>query len=184
MSETPQHRTPAVVAAMQTISWEGDLPGRIRSAFADVGLLFRTYANQNFVEVPLPTVHALIAFLQDQEQFDMLTDSTAVDRPSNTERFELIYILYSFERNEYVRVKTRAALDEAVPSLSDLFVGADWMEREIFDMFGIPFTGHPNLKRILMPEDWNGFPLRKDHSIIGMDNEWVRNNLGIESGQS
>jgi NADH-quinone oxidoreductase subunit C len=113
----------------------------------------------------------------------MLTDVTAVDYPKDSARFEIIYILYSFRMNQRVRVKTRVSEAQGVPSLVPLFDAANWLEREVFDMFGIQFTGHPNLKRILMPDDWHGFPLRKDASIIGMDQEWVQKNLGIESGQ-
>jgi NADH:ubiquinone oxidoreductase subunit C len=102
----------------------------------------------------------------------------------------MIYILYSFDRNEYIRIKTRARKaplpphNFQVPSVTSLFPAANWLEREVFDMFGVDFPGHPNLKRILMPDDWEGFPLRKDKSIVAMDEEWVHRNLGIESAQS
>ena len=132
---------------------------------------------------PAAVTADIIRFLRDEEQFDFLTDLTAVDRPKEPARFELVYILYSFIRNERVRIKTRLSDNEPMSSITSLFEAANWLEREVYDMFGITFTGHPHLKRILMPDEWHGFPLRKDASIIGMDNEWVQRNLGIESGQ-
>jgi NADH/F420H2 dehydrogenase subunit C len=166
---------------MQVAPWEGDLPDRIRLIFAKVG--FHTYLGQHFIEAPPHGVIDLLMHLRDVEQFDMLIDLTAVDRPNEPARFEIVYILYSLPHNLRIRVKTRAAENEAVPSAVAVYAGANWLEREVFDMFGIRFDGHPDLKRILLPEDWTGFPLRKEASIVGMDNDWVRRNLGIESGQ-
>lgn len=167
---------------MQLAVWEGELPDRVRAAFPDTA--FHSYLNQHFIEAPARLAVELLSYLRDSEQFDMLVDLTAVDRPSEAQRFEIIYILYSFARNERVRVKTRVGESEAAPSVVSVYAGANWLEREVFDMFGVRFEGHPDLKRILMPDDWSGFPLRKEASITGMDNEWVRRNLGIESGQS
>jgi NADH-quinone oxidoreductase subunit C len=168
---------------MQSTPWEGALPERLKQMFSGHGLAYQTYLGQNFITAPAAIVAGIIRFLRDEEQFDFLTDLTAVDRPKDPARFELIYILYSFARNERIRIKTRASENEPVPSITSVFEGANWLEREVYDMFGVTFTGHPNLKRILMPDEWHGFPLRKDSSIIGMDNEWVQSNLGIESGQ-
>ncbi|MBI2819954.1 MAG: NADH-quinone oxidoreductase subunit C, partial [Acidobacteria bacterium] len=97
--------------------------------------------------------------------------------------FEVIYQLYSFSRNERLRVKVPLGEQEAVESVIPVWSGADWMEREVFDMFGIRFDHHPNLKRILLPDEWEGHPLRKDYSILQQDNRWVQENLHIESGQ-
>lgn len=175
--------TPKAPPAMQTAVWEGALPERLFTAFPDAEIKCESYLGQNFITVFAQFVVAVITYLHDQEQFDFLVELTAVDHPNDQRRFELVYILYSFPHNERIRIKTRVAESENALSITSLFLAANWLEREVFDMFGVQFTGHPNLKRILMPEDWQGFPLRKDASIIGMDNDWVRTHLGIESGQ-
>jgi NADH-quinone oxidoreductase subunit C len=125
----------------------------------------------------------ILAYLRDHHAFDYLVDITAVDYPARPQRFDLIYISYSYASNERVRLHTQIAEDFAPASATALFTGANWLEREVFDMFGIHFTGHPNLKRILMPEEWEGYPLRKDYSILKQDEKWVQQNLHIESGQ-
>jgi NADH-quinone oxidoreductase subunit C len=113
----------------------------------------------------------------------MLSDLTAVDWPKREKRFDVVLNLYSFAKNERLRLKAHAADGEAVPSMVGVWLAADWLEREVFDMFGIVFSGHPNLKRILLPDEWQGYPLRKDYDILQQDTAWVRENLGIESGQ-
>ena len=168
---------------MQAVAWVGELPERIVSAFPDAGLRCLSYLGQHFVETPVGAVAPSIQFLRDHEQYDMLTDLTALDHPKDGARFEIVYFLYSFARNERIRVKTRVSEDQDVPSIAAIFAGANWLEREVYDMFGVRFAGHPDLKRILLPEEWQGFPLRKDKSILAMDQEWVRENLHIESGQ-
>lgn len=168
---------------MLATEWEGDFPARVRHAFPALALSFKSYLGQNFIEAPAPAIADLLSHLRQHEQFDMLTDLTAVDYPTRAARFEIIYILYSLGRNERIRVKVHAALDQDVPTATDIHAAANWLEREVFDMFGIRFSGHPDLKRILLPEDWQGYPLRKELSITAMDNEWVQRNLGIESGQ-
>lgn len=183
MSENLPHRQAVAVPAMQAIDWEGELPIRLHSAFPGTSLVCRSYLGQNFVEATVSAIPRLVAFLKTNEQFDMLTDLTAVDHPVEEQRFEIIYILYSFSRNERLRLKTRTAPDAPVPSIVDLFPAANWMEREVYDMFGVRFNGHPALKRILLPDEWEGFPLRKENSITAMDSNWVKQNLGIESGQ-
>ncbi|MBI1896900.1 MAG: NADH-quinone oxidoreductase subunit C [Acidobacteria bacterium] len=168
---------------MAATPWEDDFTGRVRARFGEAVREFASYAGQNFMLVRDSEVPSLIEYLRDYEGFDYLVDITAVDYPDREERFELIYILYSFERNLRVRVKTRVREGERPRSVTHLYTGANWLEREVFDMFGIEFAGHPDLRRILLPEEWRGHPLRKDYSIVQMDNEWVRENLGIESGQ-
>ena len=168
---------------MQTQPWEGDLPARVRTAAPDGVLACSTYLGQHFIEVTPQALLSVLAFLRDAEQFDFLTDLTAVDHPQRDTRFELVYCLYSLAHNQRLRVKTQIGADQKAPSITSLFPAANWLEREVFDMFGISFSGHPDLKRILLPEEWKGFPLRKETSILAMDNDWVRDNLHIESGQ-
>jgi len=121
--------------------------------------------------------------LRDEEKFDMLSDLTAVDWPKREKRFDVVLNLYSFPKNERLRLKVHAADAEEVPSVVGVWPAANWPEREAFDMFGIIFSGHPDLKRILLPDEWQGYPLRKDYDILQQDTAWVRENLGIESGQ-
>ena len=120
---------------------------------------------------------------RDEEKFDLLSNLTALDWPRREKRFDVVLELYSFEKNERLRLKASAAADERVPSVQGIWTAANWMEREVYDMFGIVFEGHPDLKRILLPEEWQGHPLRKDYGILAQDMAWVRENLGIESGQ-
>ena len=101
--------------------------------------------------------------------FNFLADATAVDWPGRTPRFDVVYHLYSIKRGHRLRVKVTAGEpDPWVPSVSDLWKAADWLERECYDMFGIVFDGHPDLRRILMWEQYReGFPLRKDFPLRG-----------------
>lgn len=168
---------------METAPWQGELPAQLAREFGPGISEFASYLDQNFLVADPEIVIPLIEFLKLEADFDYLVDITAVDRPERERRFELIYILYSFSRNERIRLKTHIADGQKPLSAVAAFPGADWFEREVFDLFGIEFAGHPNMKRILLPEEWEGHPLRRDHSITGMDQRWVRENLGIESGQ-
>ena len=97
-------------------------------------------------------------------EFEMLTDLTAVDYFGEEPRFEVVYHFYSVARNHRVRVKARVPEDAPeLPSLVDLYASADWMEREVFDMYGVRFAGHPRLERILLYDGFEGYPLRKDY---------------------
>jgi NADH-quinone oxidoreductase subunit C len=99
--------------------------------------------------------------------FDFCSDVTASDWPPRAERFDVIYCLYSTVHRHRIRVKVRAAEDQPVPSMTEVWPSANWLEREVYDMFGVNFTGHPDRRRILMPEDWQGFPERKDYPLEG-----------------
>ena len=100
--------------------------------------------------------------------FDFLTDITAVDRYPGEPRFEVVYHLRSMKTRERLRLKAPLPGDDPrLDSLVGLWPGADMLEREVYDLFGIRFTGHPNLRRLLMPDDWEGHPLRKDYPMEG-----------------
>ena len=142
-----------------------------------------TYLGQNYFVVDSSLLSEMLQLLHDEEQFDYCVDVTAVHYPTREKQFDVIWILYSFGRNERIRVKTMIADGESLPTSVNIWPTANWLEREVYDMFGIRFDGHPDLKRILLPEGWKGFPLRKDYGIIQQDKEWVQINLGIESGQ-
>ena len=126
---------------------------------------------------------SVLEYLKLESDFDYLVDITAVDWPKRADRFDVVYILYSFSRNERVRVKINIADGYQPETAVGVHLTANWLEREVYDMFGIEFAGHPDMRRILMPDEWQGYPLRKDYGILQQDQRWVQENLGIESGQ-
>ena len=111
---------------------------------------------------------ALCRHLKEQLQFVRLAGLSCIDRYPMEPRFEVLYLLHSIERNERLRLKVALPGESpVVDSVCAVWAGADWYERETFDLFGVQFTGHPNLKRLMMPEGWEGHPLRKDFPIHG-----------------
>ena len=112
----------------------------------------------------------VLQILRDEEQFDYCVDITAMHYPQREKQFDVVWVLYSFARNERIRVKTQILDGASVPSSVPIWTGANWLEREVFDMFGIKFDGHPDMKRILLPDGWKGHPLRKDYGILQQDN--------------
>jgi NADH-quinone oxidoreductase subunit C len=178
------HAPPKPPPAMAASPWQSPLTEKLKSRFGESIREFSTYLDQNFLIADLPAVVPILEFLKVEEEFEYLVDITAVDYPKREKRFDLVYILYRFPpHNERIRVKTFVADGEKVPTATTVYLGADWLEREVYDMFGIVFEGHPNLKRILLPEEWQGHPLRKEYGIIQQDVRWVQENLQIESGQ-
>jgi NADH-quinone oxidoreductase subunit C len=117
------------------------------------------------------TVYAVLEFLKQHAGFDMLCDLTAVDYlhyPDATDRFGVVYLLTNTATGERLTVKTHLnEPDLTMKSVYGLWKGADWMEREVYDMYGIRFEGHPDLRRILMPEEFTAHPLRKDYPLRG-----------------
>jgi len=174
---------PKAPAVMASTPWEDDLTRMLKERFGESITEFSTYLGQPFLVAKPEAVAPVIEFLKLEADFDYLVDVTAVDWPKRTERFDLVYILYSFPRNRRIRVKTAIPDGYRPPSVVPVHLTANWLEREVYDMFGIEFAGHPGLRRILMPDEWQGHPLRKDYSILQQDQQWVQENLGIESGQ-
>ena len=129
------------------------------------------FHGQAFVTVNPEAIRDVARGLRTEAGFLMLEDLTAVDyldRPEVTGRFRVVYHFLCHERRELLRVKVVAGGDAPeVPTVSDIFPGANWLEREVYDMFGIRFRGHPDLRRILMSEDWEGYPCRRDYPWHG-----------------
>jgi len=168
---------------MAATPWESELARELKERFgAQIGET-STYLGQNFIVAKPEAAVPILEYLKLEADFDYLVDITAVDWPKRPERFDLVYIVYSFPRNERVRIKTHIPDGFQPATAVGVHLTANWLEREVFDMFGIEFAGHPDLRRILMPEEWQGYPLRKDYSILQQDQRWVQENLGIESGQ-
>jgi NADH-quinone oxidoreductase subunit C len=176
----PAPKSPAVMAAAP---WESDLASELKERFGDGISASSTYLGQNFLVVKPEVAVSVIDHLKLEAGFDYLVDITAVDWPKRAERFDLVYILYSFSRNERVRIKTQITEGYRPPSVVGVHLTANWLEREVFDMFGIEFAGHPDLRRILMPDEWQGHPLRKEYPILQQDQRWVEENLDGANGQ-
>jgi NADH-quinone oxidoreductase subunit C len=148
-------REQAVAAALEAFDTDAVLGGKY-----ELGELT--------LEVAPAKITSVCGFLKYDQQFVRLSTVTAVDRWPTEPRFEVVYHLHSVERNERVRVKSRVSGEQpSIDSVTGVWRGANWYEREVFDLFGIQFVGHPNLTRILMPEDWEGHPLRKDSPVTG-----------------
>ena len=162
---------------------DNELVQRLRARFGAAIREATLDRKQAIILVDVARLRDVAQYCRDDEKFNFLTDLTAVDWPKRPQRFDIILNLYSFPKNERLRLKAYAGEQEPVPSVCDVWPAANWLEREAYDMFGIVFEGHPDLKRILMPDEWEGYPLRKDYDILKQDTNWVRRNLGIESGQ-
>ncbi|MGO9403002.1 MAG: NADH-quinone oxidoreductase subunit C [Terriglobales bacterium] len=173
---------PAKPAGPVPVPWTSPMVEKYRRQYGS-GLDPQTYLGQNYLTVDRLLIPDILRLLRDEEQFDYCVDITAAHYPKREKQFDVVWILYSFPRNERMRVKTQIADGASIPSSVSIWPTANWLEREVYDMFGIKFDGHPDLKRILLPEGWKGFPLRKDYGILQQDKEWVQINLGIESGQ-
>jgi NADH-quinone oxidoreductase subunit C len=142
---------------------------KLRAAMPEAIEEVSSFRDQVCIRVFKEHYVAACQFLRDTPglEFDFLTDLTAVDYPTRPQRFDIVLHLYSMTQNHLLRVKTGAADGESVPTVSGVWKAANWEERETFDMFGIVFEGHPDLRRILLAEDWEGYPLRKDYPLAG-----------------
>ena len=141
---------------------------RVRTSFPDVVV---ARAEASVIVGRDDLLRALGSFREDPElRLDFLSSLTANDKPGRDPRFWVVYELASTERHHRLRVKVGASEDDPhVPSVTGLFRTADWYERETYDFFGIVFDGHPDLRRILLPDDWEGWPLRKTEELGGVN---------------
>jgi NADH-quinone oxidoreductase subunit C len=176
------HPAPPKPAGPAPTPWDSPIVAKYKKEYGS-GINPLTHLGQNYFEVDRSLIPEFLQRLHDGEHFDYCVDVTAAHYPKREKPFDVVWILYSFERNERIRVKTQIADGESLPTSVPIWATCNWLEREVYDMFGIKFDGHPDLKRILLPDGWKGHPLRKDYGIIQQDNEWVQINLGIESGQ-
>lgn len=142
----------------------------LESKLGGVSLVWSEFRDQNRVAVPVSHIAAALQTLRDAGM-DQLVDITAVDMleyPGATDRFEVVYLLLNTTSGERLTVKTHVNEPELkLPSACPVWFGADWLEREVYDMFGIVFEGHPNFKRLLLPDAFESFPLRKDYPVKG-----------------
>ncbi len=139
---------------------EAVMPGAVAGALKAHGELTLTVEPALIVDI--------CHYLREVEGFERLSDLTAVDWHPREPRFEVVYHLHSVRRNLRLRLKCRLSGETPeIDSVTSVWRGADWYEREVFDLFGIRFRNHPNLRRILLPEDWDGHPLRKDYPVYG-----------------
>src|SRR5947207_2048034 len=172
---------PARKGPVITIDIAGDpFIDRVRERFGEAITEAVATLGQQVIRVKRDSLIELCRFLHDDDeaQFDMCTDVTAVHWPDRAgEEFDIVIQLYSVPKNRRLRVKVSLADGEACPSLTAVWKGANWMEREAFDMFGIKFEGHPDLRRILLASDWPGHPLRKEYPVEYRDNAWTDKHL-------
>ena len=140
---------------------------QIQSSFPEAIVRTGDYRDQHWAELRSAKLVEVCRWLRDDASmgYELLLDVTAAHWPGEAQPVEVIYHLYSYERNDRLRLKVRAADGESVPSLTGLWKSADWNEREAYDMFGVEFAGHPDLRRILMPDDYTDFPLRKEFPL-------------------
>lgn len=143
----------------------------LRSTLGEDGFRTSQFRDNFRIVVPAGRLFDALKALKEQAGFDMLADVTAADYlhyPDATDRYGVVYVLVNTTTGERVIVKTFVNDPEPrLPSAFPLWKGADWLEREVFDMFGIVFEGHPDLRRILMPEGFASYPLRKDYPLRG-----------------
>jgi NADH-quinone oxidoreductase subunit C len=149
---------------------------KLREVFSSSLLDVTAFRSEVTALVKREDIVRICRFLHDDPdlQYDFLSDLTGVDRLGLGEgpRFEVVYHLYSIPHRWRVRLKVRVAEDAAVPSVTSVWETANWHEREVYDMFGIPFEGHPDLRRIILPEDFEGHPLRKDFPVQAAPPWW------------
>lgn len=145
---------------------------KLRASFGDAVLEVKEFRGETTVEVKGEEIVPICTFLKQELGFNFLTDLCAIDYLGRTPRFMMVYQLYSIGAHQRLRIK--AAVEEGnarIDTVSGVWATANWLERECYDLMGIVFNNHPDPRRILMPADWVGHPLRKDYPVQGPDRE-------------
>jgi len=151
---------------------------KLRERFADDIIAVKEFRGEVTVTVKKENIVEICTFLKTALAYNLLTDVTAVDYLGQEPRFLVVYNMYSIPSKDRLRVKAQVSEDVcSIDTVSGVWSSADWLEREVFDLFGITFNGHPDLRRILMTDDWVGHPLRKDYPVQGPDREPYKGRL-------
>ena len=149
--------------------------GALKEKFGDAVIASSTYRDQDVVTVDKGSILDLCTFLRDEPRFafDMLTDLTAVDFMGRETRFQVVYNLYSFGLNQRLRLKADIGEGDSLSTVEGVWKAANWLEREVYDLFGIVFDNHSDLRRILLWDGYIGHPLRKDFPLTGVPQKAV-----------
>lgn len=143
---------------------------KLRDLFPEEIIEINRFGGQVSVTIRKEKIKEILQYVKEHQGFNHLQDLCGVDYYPEKPRFEVVYNLYSIWRRLHIRIKAKVSEEESeIDSVTELWSGANWHERECFDMFGIVFKGHPDLRRILMPEDWDGHPLKKDYPLRGKE---------------
>ena len=153
---------------------------KLKSKFGEAIGDASEFIGQLSVNIAAPQIVAVCDYLKSDPEtsFNYLSDLTCVHYPDRREApFEIVYNLFSIDSNERVRLKVRTS--GSVDSVTSVWPSANWLEREVFDLFGVTFTNHPDLRRLLLPPDWEGHPLRKDYPLEFIENAWTEKHLPV-----
>ena len=157
---------------------------KLRTNFNGVVLEAVEFLGQLSIRIERSQIVSVCDFLREDSAtpFNYLSDITCIHFPlQQSAPFDVVYNLYSIRANERLRLKVAVAADEGVESVTGVWPAANWMEREVYDLFGVRFLNHPDLRRILLPPDWEGHPLRKDYALEFVENEWTNRHLPVMS---
>jgi NADH-quinone oxidoreductase subunit C len=152
---------------------------KLKAQFGDTVGDAVEFIGQLSVNVDAARIAEICDFLKNDQEtsFNYLSDLTCVHWPRTPAPFEMVYNLFSIDANERVRLKARTK--DSVDSVTGVWPSANWLEREVFDLFGVRFNNHPDLRRLLLPPDWEGHPLRKDYPLEFIENAWTERHLPV-----